>query len=161
TGLLVGSIATHAPNHPPGAAGVRGTIRLARNAGPALQGGPERHGMAPAAIPGLEAEIARRERAARALLDRHLQAGPAAATDSPLQSVLRGESGRALGRCREAIRDGDGAKISASAAERLETPPARLWMQSGQAQLDARDAQSTSARDDVEARQAAEAVLAR
>lgn len=161
TGFLVGSIATHAPNHPAGAAGVRGTIRLARNAGPALQEGLERHGMATAVIPSLDAEIARRERAARELLDRHLQAGPAAATDSPLQSVLRGESGQALARFLEAIRDGDGAKISASAAALLETPPARLWMQSGQAQLDARDAQSTSARDDVEARQAAEAVLAR
>lgn len=161
TGFLVGSIATHAPNHPAGAAGVRGTIRLARNAGPALQEGLERHGMATAVIPSLDAEIARRERAARELLDRHLQAGPAAATDSPLQSVLRGESGQALARFLEAIRDGDGAKISASAAALLETPPARLWMQPGQAQLDARDAQSTSARDDVEARQAAEAVLAR
>src|SRR5690606_6935555 len=69
TGFLVGSIATHAPNHPAGAAGVRGTIRLARNAGPALQEGLERHGMATAVIPSLDAEIARRERAARELLE--------------------------------------------------------------------------------------------
>lgn len=159
TGFLVGTVATHAPNHPAGALGLHGTVRLARQAGPALDEGLARHGMATAVIPSLDAEIARRERAARELLDRGRDQAQAAQT--PLQSVLRGESGQAMTRFLDALREGDAGKISASAAALLETPPARLWMQSGQVELEARAAQSGSIQQDTEARQAADALLAR
>lgn len=162
TGFLVGTVGSHVPHPANGGQGVRSTIHLAREAGPALHEAVERHGMASAVIPSLDAEIARREQAARAFLDGRAQASPDPAMDSPARSALRGGSGNAMAQFLDALQGGDPARISAAASGLLETPAARQWMQDGQAQLAARSplAQAAEQEHQAQARPAAEAVPA-
>ena len=137
TGFLVGTVGSHFPHLADGGRGVRSTVHLAREAGPALHEAVERHGMASAVLPSLDSEIARREQAARAFLDTHARATPAPASQSPAHPALRGESGQAMAQFFEALRSGDPARISATAGALMETPAARQWIQHGQAQLEA------------------------
>ena len=137
TGFLVGTVGSHFPHLADGGRGVRSTVHLAREAGPALHEAVERHGMSSAVLPSLDAEIARREQAARAFLDTRAQATPAPALQSPAHPALRGESGQAMAQFFEALRTADPARISAAGNALMETPAARQWLQDGQAQLEA------------------------
>src|SRR5690606_7382626 len=122
----------------------RSTVHLVREAAPALHEAVERHGMATAVIPSLDAEIARREQAARAFLDARTQAPPAPLTQPPAHPALRGESGQAMAQYFEALRSADPARISATASALLETPAARQWIELGRAQLEQAQVQATA-----------------
>lgn len=151
TGVLVGTVGSHFPHLGDGGRGVRSTVHLVREAAPALHEAVERHGMATAVIPSLDAEIARREQAARAFLDARsqapearTQAPPAPLTQPPAHPALRGESGRAMAQYFEALRSADPARISATASALLETPAARQWIEQGRAQLEQAQAQAAA-----------------
>ena len=133
TGLLVGGAVAYRPGSPWTGYDIQGTVRMANEAGPALQEALQRHGMASAMIPSLDGEIARQEQAARALLDARGREAPS--VDRPL--LHTGESGQALDRFLEALKSGDAGRISAASAAILETPQARGWLQDGQQRLDA------------------------
>ncbi|MDH5835130.1 phospholipase [Luteimonas kalidii] len=154
TGAIVGAATTYRPDSPFTASDVTATVRLWRQGPAALHESVERHGMAGAMIPSLDVEIARQERAARALLQsrQRAQSGPVPAesgaarpdsgtgrtTDAEVRSPLwQGESGRALGRLLDALREGDAERIGAASTDLLGTSAARDWLQAGQARLDA------------------------
>ncbi len=158
TGLLVGGAVAYRPGSPWTGYDVQGTVRLAREAGPALQEALQRHGMASAMIPSLDGEIARQEQAARALLDARRRGG--ARIERPL--LHTGESGQALDRFLEALKSSDAGRISAASAAMLETPQARGWLRDGQQRLDAlQSRQAPAPAVEQEARQTDDAVLAR
>lgn len=158
TGLLVGGAVAYRPGSPWTGYDVQGTVRLAREAGPALQEALQRHGMASAMIPSLDGEIARQEQAARALLEARRRGG--ARIERPL--LHTGESGQALDRFLEALKSGDAGRISAASAAMLETPQARGWLRVGQQRLDAlQSRQAPVPAIEQEARQPDDAVLAR
>ena len=136
TGLLVGSAVAYRPGTPWTAYSVQGTVQLARQTGPAVHEALERHGMATAMIPSLDAEIARQEQAARALLlaQERERPGPVAPAARPL--LLMGESGHALDRFLGALRSGDATRISAASSALLDTRQAHEWLEGGQKQLE-------------------------
>ncbi|MDH5831572.1 phospholipase [Luteimonas sp. M1R5S18] len=165
TGAITGAATTYRPDSPFTAFDVTATVRLWREAPAALHESVQRHGMASAMIPSLDAEIARQEQAARALLrdrrpaesaqaparegageaDAGARSGrapePAGAVRNPL---WQGESGRALGRLLDALRDGDADRIGAASADLLDTRAARDWLQAGVAKLEATPARRSA-----------------
>ncbi|MGJ4802873.1 hypothetical protein [Luteimonas sp. SDU82] len=154
-GMLLGGAVAYRPGSPWTGYDVHGTVELARQAGPALHEALQRHGMDSAMIPSLDGEIARQEEAARALL--RMRGRDAPPVDRPL--LHTGESGRALDSLLDAIKSGDGARISAASAAMLDTPQARHWLRDGEARLDG--LQSTAVAPGREASPPEEAALAR
>lgn len=157
TGAITGAATTYRPDSPFTAVDVTATVRLWREAPAALHESVQRHGMASAMIPSLDAEIARQEQAARALLRDRRAAEPAQAParegagedDAGARSgrapepagavrnpLWQGESGRALGRLLDALRDGDADRIGAASADLLDTRAARDWLHAGVAKLE-------------------------
>ncbi|MGJ4729877.1 hypothetical protein [Luteimonas sp. SDU101] len=154
-GMLLGGAVAYRPGSPWTGYDVHGTVELARQAGPALHEALQRHGMDSAMIPSLDGEIARQEEAARALL--RMRGRDAPPVDRPL--LHTGESGRALDSLLDAIKSGDGARISAASAAMLDTPQARHWLRDGEARLDG--LQSPAVAPGREASPPEEAALAR
>ena len=103
--------------------------------------------MATAMIPSLDAEIARQEQAARALLQAQERERAGSVTHAERPLLLMGESGRALDRFLGALQSGDPTRISSASTALLDTREAREWLDGGQKQLEAQPWRSAPAAD--------------
>ncbi|WP_202839646.1 hypothetical protein [Luteimonas saliphila] len=96
TGMLAGTVVTCGPGDPFTAIDVASTVCLVQQAKGSVHEAVERHGMASAVIPSLDSEIARREQAARELLQSRSTALQAEAAGRDRQARAQNPSVRTL-----------------------------------------------------------------
>jgi hypothetical protein len=146
TGALVGATVTYHPNNPFTAYNMASTVELVRQAGRGVEESVARHGMQSAMIPSLDHDIAQREQAARAMLQRagdqvdagQRTASPAAEAGIAVRpSWLGGDGVPALERYLDAVKSGEAERVSTAAAALMDTSGANAWLQKGHAQLEA------------------------